>query len=303
MLRLPDGRRFEYIARGRGDRLLLVHPGGPGFTSQYLWNLLALARRDRRVVIVHPRGVGRSYRPRAARSYTLKAHADDLESIRRALGGGAIDLLGFSAGGFVAIEYALRHPRGVRSLLLCGTAASAADLREANKILLRGLSPGQRTELRRLERARAFDTSAYERLVGEIERPYQSGYLRRPSPDLAASRINRAVYRAMMTRTGNEFVVDGTLARWDARPRLGRLAAPTLVLVGRGDFLFPASRAMARRIPHAKFVPFPRASHLANLERPRAYRAVIDRFLKGAARGRSPSPRRSGRGLGGRRSR
>ncbi len=305
LLRLPDGRRFEYVSAGRGDRLLLVHPGGPGFTSHYLWNLLPLAGRDRRVVLLHPRGVGRSYRPPSARGYTLAAHVDDLEAVRRALGDRPVDLLGFSAGGFVAVEFARRRPKGLRSLLLCGTAASAADLRRANQAMLRSATRAQRAELRRLERARAFSSRAYQRLIEAIERPFQTGYLKAPSPDLAASRINPAVYRAMLTRTGNEFVVDGTMARWDARPSLARVRVPTLVLVGRDDFLYPASRDLARRIPGASFVPLARASHLANLERPGAYRATIARFLKTVDRAApSPSrPTRSGPASGGRGSR
>ncbi len=271
---------FEFVRRGRGRRLLVLHPGGPGLTGHYLQNLLALAGPTRRVALFHPRGVGRSFSPRRASAYTLAALADDLEAFRRALGVDRIDLLGFSAGGFAALEYARRHPTHLRSLLLCGTAGSADDLRRANRQFLRAMTPIQRRALAELERRRAFTSTAYQRLVEEIERPFQSGHLRKPSAELAASRLSPRVYRAMMTRTGNEFVVDGTLARWDARPHLRSIRCPTLVLVGRDDFLYPASRGLAARIPGASFVPLARASHLANLERPREYRAVIARFLK-----------------------
>ena len=288
--RLPNGRRFEFFVAGRGDPTLVIHPGGPGLSAQYLSNLLTLARPGRRVVLLHPRGVGRSFQPRTPGEYNLKAMADDVESLREHLGGGAIDLLGFSAGGFVALEYALRHSRGLRALLLCGTAASAADLRAANRRIVSGATSAQRRALRQLERARRFSSPEYLRLIEEIERPYQSRYLRRPSADLAASRLNPKVYRAMMTRSGNEFVVDGTLAHWDARPHLRRIRVPTLVLVGRGDFLYPASRKIATGIHGSRFVALARSSHLANLERPRAYLAEVDRFLRGVGRGAARQP-------------
>ncbi|HYK93070.1 MAG TPA: alpha/beta hydrolase [Thermoplasmata archaeon] len=294
LLRLPDDRRFEIIRAGRGDDVLLVHPGGPGLSSPYLSNLLALAGPRRQVVLLHPRGVGRSYRPRSPRSYTVRAMADDVEAVRHALGGRPVDLLGFSAGGFVAIEYAHRHPGGLRSLLLCGTAASAADLRTANRRILAGATPSQRRALRALEKRRAFSTPEYQSLIEEIERPYQSRYLRSPAHALASSQMNFDVYRAMMTRSGNEFVVDGTLARWDGRPSLARVRVPSLVLVGRDDFLYPASKEIARRIPGARFVTLARASHLANLERPREYRAVLRRFLEDVGSG-ALTPRRPGR--------
>jgi proline iminopeptidase len=299
LVTIRPGHRLEVVARGRRGPVLVVHPGGPGLTAEYLGGLLGLARDgSRRVVLFHPRGVGRSYAPRLPRAYTLPALARDVDDLRRALGADRIDLLGFSAGGFVALEYARRYPRRLRSLLLCGTAASAADLRAANRTILRAASPAQRRRLRALERRRAFDAPDYARLIEEIERPFQRRYLRRPSKALAASRLHPRVYRAMMTRTGNEFVVDGTLARWDARPGLSHLRLPTLVLVGAGDFLAPAARRLAGRIPGARLVVIDRASHLANLERPAAFLGAVDRFLRevgrqaGEGRTVTPSPRR-----------
>ena len=281
LLSIGPGHRLELVARGRRGPVLVVHPGGPGLTAEYLAGLLDLARnRSRRVVLFHPRGVGRSFAPRSPRAYTLAALARDVDGLRRALEVDRIDLLGFSAGGFVALEYARRYPRRLRSLLLCGTAASASDLRAANRTILRAATPDQRRRLRALERRRAFDSAEYAALIEELERPFQSRYLKHPSRALASSRLHPRVYRAMMTRTGNEFAVDGTLARWDARPALARLRTPTLVLVGADDFLAPAARKMAHRIPGARQVVIDRASHLANLERPAAFLGAVDRFLR-----------------------
>ena len=61
----------------------------------------------------------------------------------------------------------------------------------------------------------------------------------------------------MMTRTGDEFVVDGTLARWDGRRYYSKIEIPTLVLVGRYDSFLEASREMADRIvpAHLRVLP------------------------------------------------
>jgi proline-specific peptidase len=278
-LTLPDGRRFDYVARGDGPSTLLVHPGGPGLTHEYLANLLELGGRRRRVVLFHPRGVGRSFRPRSPREYTLRAMADDVDAIRRCLHLDRFDLFGFSAGGFVAIEYARRYARHLRSLVLGGTAASAADLRAANRVILRAADPADLRRLHALEAVAAFDRPVYQRLIERIERPFQLRFLRRRPSALVRSQINPQVYHAVITRTGNEFVVDGTMARWDARPALRRLRLPALVVVGRHDFLYFASIAIARRIPGARLAVIPRASHLANLEQPRHFRRILASFL------------------------
>jgi proline-specific peptidase len=279
VLTLAGRRNFDYVSSGRGAQLLLVHPGGPGLSHEYLRPLLRLGGPRRRVVLFHPRGVGSSYRPSRPGAYSVKALADDLEGIRQKFGAERFDLLGFSAGGFAAIEYALRYPSHLRSLLLCGTAASADDLRRANTAMLSKATAAQHRRLREFDRSGKFDSAEYQSLIEEVERPFQTRYLRGRSRDLAASHLSPAVYRAMMTRTGNEFVVDGTLARWDARPKLDSIHAPTLVLVGEEDFLAPASRDIARRIPGARLVVLTRASHLAHLERPTVYRQVLRAFL------------------------
>ena len=278
-LTLPGARRIEYVARGHGPQTLVVHPGGPGLTHEYLANLLELGGRRRRVVLFHPRGVGHSFRPQSPREYTLAAMADDVDAIRRGLHLDRFDLFGFSAGGFVAIEYARRYGHHLRSLILGGTAASAADLRAANRAILRAADPADLRRLHALEAVGAFDQPAYQRLIERIERPFQLRFLRRRPRSLLRSRINPEVYHALLTRTGNEFVVDGTMARWDARPALRRLRLPSLVVVGRHDFLHPASVAIARRIPGARLAVIPNASHLVNLEQPRRFRRVVAAFL------------------------
>jgi pimeloyl-ACP methyl ester carboxylesterase len=83
----------------------------------------------------------------------------------------------------------------------------------------------------------------------------------------------------MMTRTGDEFKVDGTVARWDGRRYYSQIEVPTLVLVGRYDVFLEPSREMADRIVPAHLRVLPRSSHLANLEQPREFLNSLREFL------------------------
>ena len=113
------GRRsFEYISRGHGPATLLVHPGGPGYTYHYLRPLLGLATSHLRVILFNPRGVGGSWGPRQSDDYTVQNQAHDVEALRRALDIDELHLLGFSAGGFAALEYAHRYPSKLVFVLL-----------------------------------------------------------------------------------------------------------------------------------------------------------------------------------------
>jgi proline iminopeptidase len=276
---VSGGRSFEYVAKGQGPATLVVHPGGPGYTYHYLRSILKLGNAHQRVILFNPRGVGRSWKPSRASAYTVENQAEDLEALRRAFDIKELHLLGFSAGGWAVLEYAHRHEDRLTSLLLCATCGSAEEVRAANRMMLGAATPKQHARLKELTRARAFDTKEYIQLAEEIGRPFQTRFLSGPHPDLRASRLNREVYRAMMTRTGDEFKVDGTVARWDGRRYYSQIEVPTLVLVGRYDVFLEPSREMADRIVPAHLRVLPRSSHLANLEQPREFLNSLREFL------------------------
>jgi proline-specific peptidase len=274
------GRRsFEYISRGAGRATLLIHPGGPGYTYHYLRPLLGLAHAHLRVILFNPRGVGGSWGPRPTDDYTVQNQAQDVEALRRALDIDELHLLGFSAGGFAALEYVRRYQAKLTSLLLCGTAGSTEEMRQANRRILSLATKAQRKRLAELTKAKAFDSKEYVQLCEEIAKPFNARFLTDVPKDLKASKVSRKVYRAMVTRTGDENVIDGTLARWDARSVYSKIEVPTLVLVGRYDFFLEASQEMADRIVPAHLRVLPRASHLAHLEQPREYLGAIREFL------------------------
>jgi len=276
---VPGRRSFEYVSQGGGPATLLVHPGGPGLTYHYLRGLLRLANANLRVVLFNPRGVGHSWSPRRPSEYTVPKLAEDVEAIRRALRIRELHLLGYSAGGFVALEYAHRHERNLASLLLCSTAGSAEEVRSAHRLMVNSASPRQRARLRELTQAKAFNDPSYAALTEAIERPFQSRFLKSTPPDLKATKLNPAVYRAMMSRTGDGFSLDGTVARWDGRKYYSRIEVPTLVVVGRYDYFLEPSVEMNERIEPAHLRVLPRSSHFPILEQPKEFLGTIREFL------------------------
>ncbi len=275
----PGRRAFEYVAQGKGPATLLVHPGGPGLSYHYLRALLRLASANLRVVLINPRGVGHSWAPRRTADYTVAHLAEDVEAIRRALRIRELHLLGYSAGGFVALEYAHRYERNLTSLLLCATAGSAEEVRAANRRMVAAASPGQRARLRELTRARQFTSPEYVALAEAIQQPFQARFLRSWPQDWKATRLSPAVYRAMLCRSGDEFEVDGTLARWDGRRYYSKIEVPAAVVVGRYDFFFEAAVEANERIEPAHLRVLPRSSHLAILEQPREFVGTVREFL------------------------
>ena len=92
------------------------------------------------------------------------------------------------------------------------------------------------------------------------------------SPATAWPRVPEATYRATML----------ALMGFDQRDALKNIAVPTLVLSGSKDKNAPAPMMskMATYIPSAKYVELEGVGHLVNLERPGAFNAALDQFLK-----------------------
>ena len=71
------------------------------------------------------------------------------------------------------------------------------------------------------------------------------------------------------------------ILRWEAYGRISQITAPTLVIHGATDRLIPPANAKltAERIPGAKLVLIPHASHIFETDQPGAAQQAILEFL------------------------
>lgn len=111
-----DGAELAYDLEGRGAPLLCI-PGGPGRDPAYMEGLGGLAA-GRQLVVLHPRGAGRSPHSADPADYGAERLARDSLELAERLGEGQIDLLGHSAGTFAAVLAATDERDKVRRLVL-----------------------------------------------------------------------------------------------------------------------------------------------------------------------------------------
>lgn len=108
--------QLHYIEQGSGQPLILLH--GNGESCDYFVHQIAYFSKRFRVIAIDTRGHGKS--PRGEKPFTIKQFAEDLhdfmeeQSIVKAI------LLGFSDGGNIALEFALRYPERVEKMILNG---------------------------------------------------------------------------------------------------------------------------------------------------------------------------------------
>ena len=264
---------------------LVICHGGPGATHDYLTAVADLAEAGWACVLYDQVGNGRStHRPDALASFwTVELFLRELDNLLAHLDIAAgYHVLGQSWGGMLAMEHALRHPRGLRSIVVADAPASTAVwMREAAR-LQSELPAEVRETLARHHAAGTTNSPEYE----EASKAYYRRHVFRldPTPPevqrtFAALHADPTVYATMAG--SSEFNVTGTLKDWDITDRLGDIAVPTLVTSGRYDEVTPqVVEPIARGIPGAEWVLFEKSSHMPHVEEHERYIDVLARFLR-----------------------
>lgn len=259
---------FAVECRGSGEPLLFL--GGTGWDLRDRPNPLdgPLAKQFE-VILFDQRGMGQSDKP--ASVYSMADYADDAAGILGALGVASAHVVGFSFGGMVAQELAIRHPEKVRRLVLAGTTSGGAG--GSSYPIQEFLDLDAETRARRgLE---VMDTRFT--LQWQADNPKEAARLIRERMILAARRADDAELEAgkrrqLMAR-----------AQHDCFDRLAQIAAPTLVIAGEHDGQAPVelARNLAAGIPDARMVVVPGAHHTLLGGGPDAYQAMLE-FLSHA---------------------
>jgi proline iminopeptidase len=123
-----DGVRLAYQLVGEGEPLLVI-PGGPARDAVYLGDLSGLAEFiGRQLVVLEPRGTGRSDVPVAIESYRADHLAQDVDSLVTHLGLDVVDVLAHSAGSAVAVLFAQAHPERLSRMLLIAPSSRVVGL-------------------------------------------------------------------------------------------------------------------------------------------------------------------------------
>jgi pimeloyl-ACP methyl ester carboxylesterase len=112
-----NGLEMYYEIHGTGRPLILLH-GGVGAIEMF-GEVLGLLAEDRQVVAVDLQAHGRT--ADIDRPLSFESMADDIAALIEHLGFEKADVMGYSLGGGVALQTAIRHPEVVRKLVVVST--------------------------------------------------------------------------------------------------------------------------------------------------------------------------------------
>ena len=250
-----------YEVHGEGIPLVLIHGLGAD-TNAWMFQMPELAKKYK-VVIFDNRGVGQTDTPDIP--YSAQMMADDTADLMDALNIAEAHILGYSLGGFIAQELAIKYPQKVRSLILA-TSSACMPLRtkliEGTWGLLVEEGVGPDTLMK--AQLPYFFTEAMLESPGFIEMTIDS-VLQNPQPQ-----PNHAFIRQLSVCLDH-----------DARDRLSMINAPSLILVGSEDCLLPVktSRELASGIPNAKIKVLDGGGHAFTVEIPDKFNQAVLEFL------------------------
>jgi 3-oxoadipate enol-lactonase len=258
---LINGIELAYELRGAGTPLVMIH-GAQGDQSMFV-GLAAAFAPEYRVLTFDQRGSGLSAKPDMP--YSMAMFADDTAALMDHLSMPSAHILGVSMGGMIAQEFAIRHPRRVRSLVLgCTTPGGPNAIRASGDSL-----------------ANAYSTkpmSAEERGKALAEAAFSKTYLAN-HPEIIDSMIESRRQRPI-DNVGFAHRMKAASAH-NTYDRLSQIRCPTLVITGKDDALiaWENSQIIAERVPGAELVLLEPAGHCFWLEQPEKTRDAIAHFI------------------------
>jgi pimeloyl-ACP methyl ester carboxylesterase len=251
--------------------LLFVH-GLSGSWPNWLEQLPVFAATHRVITLDLP-GFGHSPMPRETISIT--GYAQLLEQLLDRLDLSAAAVIGNSMGGFIGAELAIAHPERVERLVLVSAAGLSTHEPRGSALGL----PALRRAEGMLAAYTAWVAAHSDAVVrrSRLRDAALNAVVRHPerlSAPLAAEQLRGA---------GTPGFLQGLEAifSYEIRERLPQIACPTLIVWGEHDRLVTVRDAdlFAELIPNSRKIVFGDTGHVAMLERPDAFNALLDEFL------------------------
>jgi len=261
-----NGVELYYEETGSGYPVLFCHE----FAGDYAaWDPQVRAfGRLYRCITYSQRGFPPSSVPADPDAYSQDVLIDDLRALVEHLGIRQAHFIGFSMGGNVVLNFALRHPQLCRAIVVAGTGAGSTNRDAFERDIKRAVA------LMRGSGMRAFADRYAE---GPTRQPFK-----RTDP------YGWSVFRERLSAhaaDGQAFSMERVMWRrptiFSLEDRLSRLAVPTLVAIGDEDEpCVDVAVFLKRTVPAAGLLVLPQSGHTINLEEPALFNAAVLEFLR-----------------------
>ena len=257
--------QMYYETHGAGPALVMIHGGlGGGEGCAQMMQHHAEALSDRYQVISYDRrAAGRSETP--ADGYSIPNYAEDLRCLLDHLGVAEAHILGSSAGGPIALQFALEHPQRTLSLLLVNTMTY---VQESERVVRQRELDEMKRTLADSGKEAAVEAGLVSRWPGMRESD--------PGQFAKLKAINLEQFEGILATVQSYLDIQDSL-----ESRLQELAMPTMIVHGDADsrINIACGLQLHQGIAGSEFHVIPGAEHGLLTNEARRTRGLVEEFL------------------------
>ncbi|HSF44493.1 MAG TPA: proline iminopeptidase-family hydrolase [Chitinophagaceae bacterium] len=270
---------YKIVGEGKGVPLLLIH-GGPGSRSCSGIPTYSRLSDERPVIFYDQLGSGNSDTPWDTKLWRPARFANEIDSLRKALGLNKLHILGHSWGGTVLIEYMSRRPKGVVSAIFAAPLISTSVWINDAKLLLSQMPKNIQDTIRKYEKQKNYIAPSYLMATDSFYARYLLRHGKEDGEECASSGAkNNSLYNYMWGPT--EFNATGTLKYYDRTNDLPKLQGRVLFITGEYDEARPATvRMFSQKVKGSKLVVIPDSGHYMHRDQPVVYVNALREFLR-----------------------
>jgi proline iminopeptidase len=268
-----NGCRLNVEVLGPEDGpVLIAHHGGGGIGSLAEPKSTFGPLADRfRVIVFDSRGCGKS---EGIPPYSHEQWAADVDGLRQWAGVDKIVVAGGSYGGFISLEYAVAYPEHTTAVMLRDTSADGSNL----ELAFEYARNQDRVEINwdnfnRYWSGNIRDDDDLKARWAEIIPLYDYEY----DAERSAAEVESRIYR----HEAHNWCFQHNWNSYDLKDKLPAVTAPTLVTVGRHDWVTPvsSSETIANLLPNAELVVFEKSGHSPQKEESEKFQRVLRDFV------------------------
>jgi pimeloyl-ACP methyl ester carboxylesterase len=251
-----DGVRIHYVVRGKedGEPVLLIH----GFTGSIegQWGpVIKVLAKDYKVIALDCRGHGGSEKPHDPKKYGLEM-AKDCVRLLDHLKVEKAHVAGYSMGGTIALQLAVRYPDRVRTLTLGGAGLPQPGREKLMETLAESLEQGKGIG----PLVVALTPKDQPRPTAEQIKVIDAFVLARNDPKALAAVVRGGINKDLAL----------------SEEQIKGLKMPALALVGEKDPVREGVDRLKEWLPGLQVVVIPKADHITTFGRPEFVTALAE---------------------------
>jgi pimeloyl-ACP methyl ester carboxylesterase len=248
-----NGLKMYYEIHGTGKPVLLLH-GAFNTINMAFSQLIPELAKNRQVIAIELQGHGRT--ADIDRPFSFETMADDVSALLKYLKIDSADIFGYSMGGGVAWQLAIRHPQVVKKLIITSSVYKYEGWSQQTRAILPMLTPQmfESTPIKTEYDSLAPDPKHWTEFINKMKKFVTTSY------DFTAAKIKA-------------------------------IKSPTLIIVGDGDGVTPEHAVEMYRLrgggymvdfgpaPKAQLAIFPGTSHISAMMQTDWLVSMITPFL------------------------